>query len=411
MPTFRYRARDSAGALVRGSLVADNERLVKLKVTEMGYFPVSVEELKDRAGRTLGILPRRVRHDDLVVFSWQFSAMIGSGIPLIACLGALKEQTESHELAKAIGEIRQRVQDGQSLSRSMARYPHIFSHTVISLIKAGESGGFLELALDRIAVQMDKDADLRQKVRSAFVYPVLVVGLAVSIVAFLLAFVIPVFAQVYKSASLELPSITKALIAVSGFFVKYWWAIALVLIGGFFGIRAWARSERGKPKADALKLRAPLLGGLIRKISISRAIRVLGTLISTGVPLVHALEDAALVAENYVIASALRMATVRVTEGQVLAAPMEASGQFPAMVIQMVSAGEESGDLGGMMNKVADFYDRDIEYAVKRLMPVMEFCLIIFVGAIVGVVAISMYMPIFNLTSLLKGRPGMAPGP
>jgi len=238
-----------------------------------------------------------------------------------------------------------------------------------------------------------------------------VVGLAVSIVAFLLAFVIPVFAQVYKSASLELPSITKALIAVSGFFVKYWWAIALVLIGGFFGIRAWARSERGKPKADALKLRAPLLGGLIRKISISRAIRVLGTLISTGVPLVHALEDAALVAENYVIASALRMATVRVTEGQVLAAPMEASGQFPAMVIQMVSAGEESGDLGGMMNKVADFYDRDIEYAVKRLMPVMEFCLIIFVGAIVGVVAISMYMPIFNLTSLLKGRPGMAPGP
>jgi len=409
MPTFRYRARDSAGSLVRGSLVADNERLVKIKVTEMGYFPVAVEEQKDRSERTLGILPRRVRHEDLVVFSWQFSAMIGAGIPLIACLGALKDQTDSPELAKAITNIRQQVQDGQSLSSSMGKYPQIFSHTMISLIRAGESGGFLETSLERIAIQMEKDADLRQKVRSAFVYPVLVVGLAVGIIAFLLAFVIPVFAQVYRSASLDLPSITKVLIAISTFFVKYWWAVGLALIGGFYGIRAWARSERGKPRADALKLRMPILGGLIRKISIARAIRVLGTLISTGVPLVHALEDAARVAENYVIASALKLATVRVTEGQLLAAPMEASGQFPAMVIQMVSAGEESGDLGGMMNKVADFYDRDIEYAVKRLMPVMEFCLIIFVGAIVGLVAISMYMPIFNLTSLLKGRPGTTP--
>jgi type IV pilus assembly protein PilC len=409
MPTFRYRARDSAGSPVRGSLVADNERLVKIKVTEMGYFPVAVEEQRDRGDKTLGILPQRVRHEDLVVFSWQFSAMIGAGIPLIACLGALRDQTDSPELAKAITDIRQRVQDGQSLSISMGRYPQIFSHTMTSLIRAGESGGFLEMSLERIAIQMEKDSELRQKVRSAFVYPALVIGLAVGIIAFLLAFVIPVFAQVYKSAALDLPPITKVLIAVSTFSAKYWWAVGLALIGGFCGIRAWAHSERGKPKADALKLRMPILGGLIRKISIARAIRVLATLISTGVPLVHALEDAARVAENYVIGSALKLATVRVTEGQLLAAPMEASGQFPAMVIQMVAAGEESGDLGAMMNKVADFYDRDIEYAVKRLMPVMEFCLIIFVGAIVGLVAISMYMPIFNLTSLLRGRPGTTP--
>ena len=409
MPSYRYRARDAAGALVRGSLTADNERLVKLKVTEMGYIPIAVEQQKDRSGRTLGILPRRVRHDDLVVFSWQFSAMIGSGIPLIACLGALKDQTESPELARVIGETRQRVQDGQSLSSSMARYPHIFSHIMISLIRAGESGGFLELALERIAIQMDKDADLRQKVRSAFVYPVLVVGLAMAIVAFLLAFVIPVFAQVYRSAALDLPSVTIALIAVSGFFVKFWWALGLGLIALVTGLRAYARSGRGKPRWDAMKLRLPILGGLIRKISISRAIRVLGTLISTGVPLVQALEDAARVAENYIIASALRFAIVRITEGDELANPLEQSGQFPPMVVQMVSAGEESGDLGGMMNKVADFYDRDIEYAVKRLTPVMEFVLILFVGAIVGLVAISMYMPIFNLTSLLKGRPGSTP--
>jgi type IV pilus assembly protein PilC len=409
MPSYRYRARDAAGALVRGSLTADNERLVKLKVTEMGYIPIAVEQQKDRSGRTLGILPRRVRHDDLVVFSWQFSAMIGSGIPLIACLGALKDQTESPELARVIGETRQRVQDGQSLSSSMARYPHIFSHIMISLIRAGESGGFLELALERIAIQMDKDADLRQKVRSAFVYPVLVVGLAMAIVAFLLAFVIPVFAQVYRSAALDLPSVTIALIAVSGFFVKFWWALGLGLIALVTGLRAYARSGRGKPRWDAMKLRLPILGGLIRKISISRAIRVLGTLISTGVPLVQALEDAARVAENYIIASALRFAIVRITEGDELANPLEQSGQFPPMVVQMVSAGEESGDLGGMMNKVADFYDRDIEYAVKRLTPVMEFVLILFVGGIVGLVAISMYMPIFNLTSLLKGRPGATP--
>ncbi|MFB3880585.1 MAG: type II secretion system F family protein [Armatimonadota bacterium] len=411
MATFRYRARDTGGALVRGTLVADSERLVKLKVTEMGYFPIDVEEIKERGEKALGFLPRRVRHDDLVVFSWQFAAMIGAGIPLIPCLGALRDQTQSPELARAIGEIRQRVQDGQSLSSSMARFPHIFSNIMISLIRAGESGGFLELSLQRIAVQMDKDAELRQKVRSAFVYPTVVITLAVLIVAFVLLFVIPVFSQVYKSAGLDLPGATKALISISNFMLKFWWAVGLALVALIFGLRGWARSERGRPRADRLKLRAPLFGVLLRKISIARSIRVLGTLVSTGVPLVHALEDAARVAGNYVIEAALHVAIRRVTEGDKLAQPLEQSGEFPAMVIQMVSAGEESGDLGGMMNKVADFYDRDIEYTVKRLTTAMEPLLTIFLGAIVGFVAIAMYMPIFNLTALLKQGPqaGAAP--
>ena len=409
MPTFRYRARDDSGSLVRGTLSAENERLVKLRVTEMGYFPVSVSEVRERAGKSLGFLPRRVRHDDLVVFSWQFAAMMGAGIPLIPCLSALREQTDSPELARALGDIRQRVQDGQSLSSALGQYPHIFSNIMISMIKAGESGGFLELSLERIAVQMDKDADLRQKVRSAFVYPVLVLGLAVLIVAFLLLFVIPVFAQVYKSANLQLPGATLALIAISNFFGLFWWAVGLVLVGGIMGTRAWARSERGRPKADALKLRLPLFGVLIRKVSLARALRVLGTLISTGVPLVDALEDAARVSSNHVIASALRFAIVRVTEGDKLRQPLEASGEFPPMVIQMVAAGEESGDLGGMLNKVADFYDRDIEYTVKRLTTIMEPLLTIFLGVIVGFVAVSMYMPIFSLTDLLKQGPAAVP--
>jgi type IV pilus assembly protein PilC len=291
----------------------------------------------------------------------------------------------------------------------MSKYPHIFSHIMISLIKAGESGGFLELSLERIAVQMDKDADLRQRVRSAFVYPILVISLAALIVAFLLAFVIPVFAQVYRSAGLDLPGTTRALITASTFFAHFWWAIGIGIAGAIVGIRAWARSERGKPKADALKLRTPIFGPLIRKISIARSVRVLGTLVSTGVPLVHALEDSARVAGNHVIASALQLAIVRVTEGDKLAEPLQASGQFPAMVTQMVTAGEESGDLGGMLNKVADFYDRDIEYTVKRLTTALEPLLTIFLGAIVGFVAISMYMPIFNLTALLKQGPGAGP--
>jgi type IV pilus assembly protein PilC len=258
---------------------------------------------------------------------------------------------------------------------------------------------------------MDKDAELRQKVRSAFVYPVLVIGLALAIVTFMLLFVIPVFAQVYKGAGLELPGTTKALITISNFFGSFWWAVALVLIGFFFGYRAWARSERGRPRADALKLRYPLFGILIRKIAIARSIRVLGTLVSTGVPIVQALEDAARVAGNHVIESALKFAIVRVTEGDKLAMPLEQSGQFPAMVVQMVSAGEESGDLGGMMNKVADFYDRDIEYTVKRLTTAMEPLLTIFLGAIVGFVAVAMYMPIFNLTALLKQGPSVGTAP
>ncbi len=405
MPTFRYRARDDSGTVVRGTLVAENERLVKLRVSEMGYFPVSVTPIKERTQKALGFLPRRVRHDDLVVFSWQFAAMMSAGIPLIPCLSALRDQTGSPELSRAIGDIRQRVQDGQSLSSSMGRYPHIFSNIMISMIRAGESGGFLELALERIAVQMDKDAELRQKVRSAFVYPVLVIGLAVLIVAFLLLFVIPVFADVYRSAGLQLPSATRTLMAISDFFVKFWWAVGLVLVAIIMGTRAWARSERGRPRADALKLKLPLFGVLLRKVSIARSTRVLGTLVSTGVPLVDGLEDAARVSGNHVIASAFRFAIVRVTEGDKLRQPLEASGEFPPMVIQMVAAGEESGDLGGMLNKVADFYDRDIEYTVKRLTTIMEPLLTIVLGVIVGFVAISMYMPIFSLTDLLKQGP------
>jgi type IV pilus assembly protein PilC len=391
--------------------VADNERLVKLKVTEMGYFPIEVEEVKDRSDKTFGLFPKRVRHDDLVVFSWQFAAMISAGIPLIPCLGALRDQTQSPELARAIGEIRQRVQDGQSLSGAMSKFPHIFSGIMISLIRAGESGGFLELSLERIAVQMDKDAELRQRVRSAFVYPIVVISLAALIVTFVLLFVIPVFAQVYRSAGLDLPGATKALITISNFFLKFWWAVALAIVAMILGTRSWARSERGRPRADRIKLKLPLFGILLRKIAIARAIRVLGTLVSTGVPLVHALEDAARVAGNWVIESSLRFATVRVTEGDKLAQPLEQSGEFPAMVIQMISAGEESGDLGGMMNKVADFYDRDIEYTVKRLTTAMEPLLTIVLGAIVGFVAIAMYMPIFNLTALLKQGPSVGSGP
>ena len=410
MPAFQYRARDSAGSLVRGMLVADNERLVKIKVTEMGYFPVSVEAMRDRSEKTLGLFARKVRHDDVLVFAWQFAAMINAGIPLIPCLGALKDQTESPELARINVEVRQRVQDGQSLSTAMSRYPHVFSQVMISLVKAGETGGFLELSLERIATQMEKDADLRQRVRAAFVYPVVVVVLAAAVVAFLLAFVIPVFAQVYRGSGMQLPGVTNSLIAVSGFFAAFWWAIGLALIVGVLGVRAWARSERGRPKADALKLRLPLFGRLLHKVSVARAVRVLGTMVSSGVPLVQALEDAGRVAGNLVIATALKHCIVRVTEGDKLAQAMVSSAQFPPMVIQMVAAGEESGDVGGMMNKVADFFDRDIEYSVKRLTTLLDPLLTILLGAIVGFVAIAMYLPIFNLTAMLKqGRPGMTP--
>jgi len=410
MPTFQYRARNSAGSLVRGTLVAENERLVKVKVTEMGYYPVAVEAVREKGEKTLGLLPRKVRHDDVLVFAWQFAAMINAGIPLIPCLGALKDQTESPELGRIIGEVRQRVQDGQSLSAAMSRHPHVFSHVMISLIKAGETGGFLELSLERIAVQMDKDADLRQRVRSAFVYPIVVVTMATVVVAFLLAFVIPVFAQVYRGSGMELPGITTMLMGISGFFADFWWAVGLALIALVLGVRAWARSERGRPKADAMKLRMPLFGRLIHKISVARSVRVLGTMVSSGVPLVQALEEAARVAGNYVIATALQHCIVRVTEGDKLGQAMEGSEQFPPMVIQMVAAGEESGDLGGMMNKVADFYDRDIEYSVKRLTTLMDPLLTIVLGAIVGFVAVAMYLPIFNLTGLLKqGRVGMTP--
>jgi len=410
MPAFQYRARDNAGSLVRGTLVADNERLVKIKVTEMGYFPVSVEAMRERGEKTLGLFARKVRHDDVLVFAWQFAAMINAGIPLIPCLGALKDQTESLELARIIGEVRQRVQDGQSLSTAMSRYPHVFSQVMISLVKAGETGGFLELSLERIATQMEKDADLRQRVRSAFVYPVVVVVLAAAVVAFLLAFVIPVFAQVYRGSGMQLPSVTNSLITVSGFFANFWWAIGFALIVLVSGVRAWARSERGRPKADALKLRLPLFGRLLHKVSVARAVRVLGTMVSSGVPLVQALEEAGRVAGNLVVATALKRCIVRVTEGDKLAQAMVSSGQFPPMVIQMVAAGEESGDVGGMMNKVADFFDRDIEYSVKRLTTLLDPLLTILLGAIVGFVAIAMYLPIFNLTAMLKqGRPGMTP--
>ncbi len=402
--TFTYKVRDSSGKVIGGTLEADSVSAVVAKLRQMNYTVVEVNE-KRSGGLSMDIsLPGggRVKSKDLAVFSRQFATMINAGLSLTKCLSILGAQTTNKTLGNAITEIEHDVEGGLALSDALGKFPKIFPPLFSNMVRAGETGGVLDTVLLRIADYLEKENQLRAKIKSAMMYPIVIFVACMGLVFAMITFIVPVFANMFATLGGELPLPTQMLVYASDAVKGYWWLMIITVIGMFFGYRAFIGTDFGRLFMDKLKLRLPLVGGLIEKSAVARFSRTLGTLVSSGVPIIQALTIVAATSGNLVLGNAIRKAHGSIQGGTSIAAPLEESQVFPPMVIQMISVGEETGALDTMLEKIADFYDEEVGTAVEGITSIIEPIMVIFMGVVVGGIMISLYLPMFKIASLIK---------
>lgn len=404
MPKYAYTAVDSSGKLLNGTLEADNENLVLSKLHEQQLHVTDVKEVRGAFGdRSKGLMkPKKAKLKNLVVFSRQFATMVDAGIPILRCLEILVTQAKDPALRVAATEVASDVRGGLSLNESMSKHPHVFSKLYVNMIRAAELGGILDTILDRLAGFLEYENEVRGKIKSAMMYPVMVLFFSIAMLFALFTFVLPKFKEIFEGMDVEIPPVTQFLFNVGDFFQSFWWMMIILVIGGFIGLKLWGRTPKGAYSLDQFKLRIPIIGELVLKMSIARFARTFGLLISSGVPMMRSLEIVGETSGNRVIVEAIENARISIREGQKLSTPMVASGLFPAMVTQMIDVGEESGRLSEMLVKVGDFYDQEVETTVKGLTSMIEPMLIIFMGVIVGFIAISVMTPIFKLVNSVQ---------
>src|SRR2546427_4543888 len=400
MATFKYSARDAAGRVVAGAIDAETEVLVIGKLQEMGFFVTSLEK---QAGRGAGLSIagfrrlRRVGLRELTVFARQFATMVNAGLSMVRTLSILEQQTESRKLRQIVAEVRKDVEEGMTLSDSFGKHPETFNTLMVNMVRAGEVGGVLDDVLNRVATFFEKDLSLRQKVRAALTYPAAIMTFALGVIFFLVFFILPQFIGFFKGLDLVLPLPTRVLIFGTELLTGYWYVFLGFILLGLYGFRMYISTPAGRVKFDRFKLRVPVFGPLMRKVTISRFTRTLGTLISSGVPIMQALEVVAKAVQHKVLSQAIESVRTSIREGESIALPLQSSGLFPPMVVQMTAVGEETGTLDSMLQKVADFYDAEVETTLAQLTSILEPILIMFLGGVVGFIVLSFYMPLYQL--------------
>ena len=403
---FDYQVRDRGGKLVSGQLEAENREAVARKLSSMGYAPVKISEVKESGLNKDLSIPGldRVGLKDLAIFSRQFSTMINSGLSLIRALSILAEQTESKKLANTIDVVRTDVEGGRSLSEAMAEHPKVFSNLFVSMVRAGEAAGMLDEVLLRVADMYEKDVELRSKIKSAMTYPIIVFFLAIILTTVMLIFIVPVFAQMFEDLGGELPLITRWLVAASEFVTSWWGVLTYIVVplGLWFTYKTVRSNPKGRYALDAAKLKTPVFGPLFRKIALSRFARNLSTLLAAGVPILQALEITSDTVNNGVMGTAIRDVKESVREGESINAPLSTHAIFPPMVVQMIAVGEETGNIDGMLEKIADFYDVEIASTTDSLTSLMEPLMIAVIGGIVGGMVIALYLPMFQIFDLIE---------
>ncbi len=400
MPLFAYTAIDGSGRTVHSTMEADNEQLVLAKLRDQSLHCTDIK--KASARKPLSIGKKKVKLKAIVIFSRQFATMIDAGIPILRCLDILVGQTKDPTLKEALEAVAQDVKGGLALNEAVAKHPTIFSKLYVNMIRAAELGGILDTILDRLASFLEYESEIKGKIKSAMMYPVLVLCFSQIMLFALFSFVLPKFKEIFTGMNVEMPPVTAALFAAGDFMNKYWWVVILMGIGAFFGFKTWAKTPKGRHQVDFLKLRIPIVGELALKMSIARFSRTFGTLINSGVPMMRSLEIVGETLNNRVLALAIEQTRQSIREGNKLSAPLTASGLFPNMVTTMIDIGEESGRLSEMLVKVGDFYDAEVESTVKGLTSMIEPMLIIFLGVVVGFIAISIMTPIFKLVNSVK---------
>lgn len=400
MATFVYRGVTAAGGQVRGEIQAPDARAA---ARQLRLQRITVTTLNPKTAAARLTLPffGGIPSKDIAVFTRQFATMISAGLPLVQCLQALGAQAERKRFQEVIARIAADVEGGATLSEAIGRHPRVFDELYVNLVHVGEIGGVLDTMLARLSIYLEKAAALRHRVQMAMIYPVLVITVAILVVAFLLMFVIPIFAGFYAKAGVPLPLPTRVVLGLSNFLLSYWWLALIGLAGGVFLFRRWYGTEGGRTTVDAFLLRAPIFGPLIRKISVARFTRTLSALLGGGVPIIDALRITAKTSGNRIIENAVMAARERVTAGQTLAEPLKGTGVFPPMVVQMITVGEQTGALDTMLAKVADYYEDEVDVAVSGLTALLEPILIVFLGIVIGGIVIAIYLPIFQIVTLI----------
>ncbi len=404
MPTFAFSGRTRTGQSISGERVADSMdaavaalRREQIQVTRIDAAKAKAEAKAAAPGG------KSVPAKNLAIFTRQFSVMIDAGLPLVQCLDILGKQEPNKPFAAVILKVREDVEGGAALADSMKKHPKSFDTLYSNMIAAGEAGGILDTILKRLAVYIEKNVKLKGEVKSAMIYPIAVMVIATLVVAAILWKVIPTFAQMFAGLNAELPLPTRVVIAASNGVVKWGWLVIIILGGLGYALKQYYATDGGRHTIDAILLKAPVLGGILRKVAVARFCRTLSTLLASGVPILDGLEITARTAGNAVIEDAIMVTRSSIERGETISGPLRETNVFPSMVVQMINVGETTGALDAMMSKIADFYEEEVDTAVAGLLTLLEPIMIAFLGVVVGGIFIAMYMPIFDMISKLTG--------
>jgi type IV pilus assembly protein PilC len=400
MPIFAYRGRNQTGRVVAGQIEANTAEAVVAQLRQQRIFPMSVKPQPKPIELKIPGFGKQLKDKELAVFTRQFATMLDAGLPLVQCLEILASQQPNKHFKKTLTEIRGEVEGGSTFAEALRRHPTAFDVLYANMVEAGEAGGLLDTILNRLAGYIEKAMILRRKIKGALIYPSTIIVVAISVVIFLLVFVIPTFQTLFAGFGVALPLPTLIVLEASRLVREYLLVGLGLLVVAVLGVRFYYRTEGGHKVIDALILRAPVFGELIRKASVAKFTRTLSTLTASGVPILTGLDITAKTAGNKVVEEAVLKTRASIAEGKTIAAPLQASGVFPPMVVQMISVGEQSGALDSMLEKIADFYESEVDQAVANLTALLEPLLMVFLGVVVGGVVIAMYLPIFKLIAV-----------
>ncbi|MFH1277446.1 MAG: type II secretion system F family protein [Candidatus Eisenbacteria bacterium] len=395
--TYAWKGKTPAGEAVSGEVTVENRRELNHILRKRRIVPVRVKEKKAKRGGKRG----SVKTNDLALFTRQFATMINAGLPIVQCLDTLAKQVTKERFRETIHGITRDVESGATLAEALGKHKETFPDLYVSMVEAGEHGGILDIILQRLSVFLEKLDALKRKVKTAMMYPSVVLSVAVLATVFLLIFIIPTFAKMFSDFGGVLPLPTRVVMGLSNFLRSQWYTLAAIIAGIVYGLRRYGKTEAGRLKIDTTLLKIPAIGDILRKSAVARFTRTLGTLISSGVPILDGLNITARTAGNMVVHNAIMKTRVSIREGQTIADPLRASEVFPPMVVQMISIGEETGALDEMLEKIADFYEQEVDTAVDGLTSIIEPLMIVLMGGVVGGMVVAMYLPIFKMVNVI----------
>jgi len=405
MPTYVFKGRNRVNEIVVGERVAADRAALEAMLRREQVILTNARE----KGREIS-LPKlgreKVKHKDLALFTRQFSVMLDAGLPLVQCLEILGQQQDNKFFQKVIFQTRADVEAGMTLADAMAKHPRVFEPLYTNMVAAGETGGILDIILQRLSTYLEKMVKLKSDVKSALIYPIAVIVISIIVISIIMIVVIPAFKNIFEGLlgpGERLPWLTELVVTISQFMAGYWWLISLVVSIIVFALKSWYKTEKGQHLIDGMVLKLPILGPIMRKIAVARFSRTLSTLLSSGVPILESLEITSRTAGNIIVSEAINKVRTGIEQGQTFVEPLKASGVFPVMVSQMIGVGEQTGALDAMLSKIADFYEQEVDAAIANLLSLMEPAMILFLGVTIGTIVIAMYLPLFTLIGKLAG--------